>query len=162
LTGKAVRDIILGQEEGNRRRMLWAGPGSTWLESVLSFKESFCSRGRVRFVLETAMVRLTATNLPSPAPPYLLEIGEISGDISWDRRGEIEPVLVEISLIGLPHRDISELTDAYRKLGSYRKVSVRLVPLQFPGKPVEFSGYIRTVNPKAGRNTVKLQIEETD
>ncbi len=108
------------------------------------------------------MVKLTATNLPSPAPPYLLEVKEISGDICWDRRGEIEPVLVEVSLVGLPRKDINELTEAYRKLGSCRKVAVRLVPLRFPGKSVEFSGFIRTLNPRAGKDTVKLEIEETD
>lgn len=106
------------------------------------------------------MVRLTATNLPAPAPPYLLEVSDIAGDISWNRMNETRPVLVRISLEGLPRKDIKALDDAFSKLGSYRRISLKLVSLESSDKVLTFDGFIKNLEPNVGSRAVILEIEE--
>jgi len=109
-----------------------------------------------------SMVKLTATNLPSPAPPYLLEVKDIQGGISWDRLNDIQPVLVQIIVEGLPRREIRELAEAFDKLGSYRKVLVRLVPLESSDGALIFSGFIKNINAGTGARAVTLEMEEAE
>jgi hypothetical protein len=106
------------------------------------------------------MVRLTSTNLPSPAAPYLLEIRDIGGQISWDRHTDAQPGHVQITLEGLPRKDVRELADAFGKLGPYRKVLVRLFTLESPNRAVMFSGFIKEIASGGGAGPVTLEIEE--
>ena len=112
--------------------------------------------------LEVLMVRLSATNLPSPAAPYLLEVKDMAGGVSWDRRTDIETSLVEISFERLSRRDIRELASAFSKLGPYRKVLVRLVPLESSNGVLTFNGYIKNLDQGSGGKGVTLELEECE
>jgi hypothetical protein len=89
-------------------------------------------------------------------------VKDISGGISWDRQNDVQPVVVHIILEGLPRRDARELTDAFNKLGSYRKVLLKLFPLGSQDATMVVTGFINAIDSGGGAKPVTLKVEESE